>query len=405
MRGFQESAFMTHPNKQIGVRATYMRGGTSKGVFFEPDDLPAEAQKDAASRDAFLLRVVGSPDPYGKHIDGMGGATSSTSKVVFVSRSTRDDCDVEYLFGAVAVEAPVIDWSGNCGNLTSAVGPFAIQRGLVDAPRDGLAVVRIWQANIGKKIIAHVPMSEGEVQELGEFELDGVTFPAAEIKLEFLDPGADEDGEGGAMFPTGRRVDTIEVPGIGRIEATLINAGNPTIFVDAQTLGFKGTELQDAINSDAAVLARCESIRAHATVAMGLAASAAEDTEKRPHTPKLAFVAPPRGYTSSSGKAVNADEIDLCARIFSMGKLHHAMTGTGAVAIAVAAAIPGTVVSRLAGSGREEVRFGHPSGSLLVGAAASQEGGEWIVRKATMSRSARRLMEGLVFVPSNWKSK
>ncbi|MCG2594416.1 2-methylaconitate cis-trans isomerase PrpF [Ramlibacter sp. XY19] len=393
-------------SRQIGVRATYMRGGTSKGVFFEPADLPAEARDNPALRDAFLLRVVGSPDRYRQHIDGMGGATSSTSKVVLASRSSRGDSDVDYLFGAVSVEKPVIDWSGNCGNLTSAVGPFAIARGLVDAPRDGVATVRIWQANIGKKIVAYVPMAGGEVQETGSFELDGVTFPAAEIRLEFLDPGAEDDGDGGAMFPTGRKVDQLQVPDVGAIEATLINAGNPTIFVDAAALGFRGTELQADVNGDATVLARCETIRAHATVAMGLAKTAEEATEKRPHTPKLAFVASPAAYVAASGKRVAVDDIDLCARIFSMGKLHHAMTGTGAVAIAVAAAIPGTVVARvLGGAGaREEVRFGHPSGALTVGASASEIDGEWQVAKATMSRSARRLMDGVVFVPSNYAS-
>ncbi len=394
---------MTQTLRQIPVRATYMRGGTSKGVFFTPDDLPAEVRENPAARDAFLLRVVGSPDKYRQHIDGMGGATSSTSKVVLVSRSSREDCDVDYLFGAVSIEKAVIDWSGNCGNLTSAVGPFALQRGLVQTPRCGTATVRIWQANIGKKIVAHVPVTDGEVQELGDFELDGVTFPAAEIKLEFLEPGAEDDSGGGAMFPTGRKIDTIDVPGVGKVEATLINAGNPTIFVDAATLGFNGTELQPDVNTDLAVLRRCESIRAHATVAMGLAASATEATEKRPHTPKLAFVAPPAAYTASSGKTVNAEDVDLCARIFSMGKLHHAMTGTGAVAIAVAAAIRGTVVSRLLGEGsRDEVRFGHPSGTLTVGAAAAESAGEWTVEKATMSRSARRLMEGNVFVPADY---
>lgn len=388
-------------SSQIGIRATYMRGGTSKGVFFTPDDLPESAQKPGAVRDALLLRVTGSPDPYGKQIDGMGGATSSTSKVVIIGPSTRDDCDVDYLFGAVAIESPVVDWSGNCGNLTSAVGPFAIARGLVKAPANGVATVRIWQANIQKKIIAHVTMRNGEVQETGDFELDGVTFPAAEIKLEFLDPGADEDGEGGAMFPTGRMIDKLAVPGIGDVEATLINAGNPTIFVDAKTLGLTGSELQPAINNDAALLARCEAVRAHATVAMGLAATAREATEKRPHTPKLAFVAQPLGYTSSSGKAVEPKDIDLCARIFSMGKLHHAMTGTGAVAIAVASAIPGTLVSRVLGGGQHgEVRFGHPSGTLMVGAEAQEQDGTWLVTKALMSRSARRLMDGQVYVPA-----
>jgi len=393
-------------SKQIGIRATYMRGGTSKGVFFTPDDLPAPARQPGAARDALMLRVTGSPDPYGKQIDGMGGATSSTSKVVIVGPSARPDCDVDYLFGAVAIESPVVDWSGNCGNLTSAVGPFAIERGLVSAPENGIAVVRIWQANIQKKIIAHVPMCDGQVQETGDFELDGVTFPAAEIKLEFLEPGADEDGEGGAMFPTGNMIDKLDVPGVGVVEATLINAGNPTIFVDAVTLGLSGSELQPRVNTDAELLAKAEAIRANATVAMGLAATAAEATEKRPHTPKLAFVALPTGYTAASGKDVSSSDMDLCARIFSMGKLHHAMTGTGAVAIAVAAAIPGTLVSRALGGGRrDEVRFGHPSGTLKVGADAAEQDGTWAVTKALMSRSARRLMEGQVFVSSDWLPK
>ena len=393
-------------SKQIGIRATYMRGGTSKGVFFTPDDLPAPARQPGAARDALMLRVTGSPDPYGKQIDGMGGATSSTSKVVIVGPSVRPDCDVDYLFGAVAIESPVVDWSGNCGNLTSAVGPFAIERGLVSAPENGIAIVRIWQANIQKKIIAHVPMCDGQVQETGDFELDGVTFPAAEIKLEFLEPGADEDGEGGAMFPTGNMIDKLDVPGVGVVEATLINAGNPTIFVDAVTLGLSGSELQPRVNTDAELLAKAETIRANATVAMGLAATAAEATEKRPHTPKLAFVARPTGYTASSGKDVSSSDMDLCARIFSMGKLHHAMTGTGAVAIAVAAAIPGTLVSRVLGGGRrDEVRFGHPSGTLKVGADAAEQDGTWAVTKALMSRSARRLMDGQVFVSADWSPK
>ncbi len=386
--------------QQIAVRATYMRGGTSKGVFFTPADLPASARHDPAARDRLMLRVIGSPDPYGKHIDGMGAATSSTSKVVLVSKSERPGCDVDYLFGAVSIESPVVDWSGNCGNLTSAVGPFAIRRGLVDAPRDGVATVRIWQANIGKRIIAHVPMREGEVVELGDFELDGVAFPAAEIRLEFLDPGAGEDGECGAMFPTGHRTDRLEVPGIGTLEATLINAGNPSIFIDAGAVGLHGTEMPPEIDGNAALLERLERIRAHATVAMGLAASPEEATASRPHTPKIAFVSPPAAYTASSGKPVNAGDVDLVARIMSMGKAHHAMTGTGAVAIAVASTIPGTIVHRLlAGGTSGRVRFGHPSGTLVVGAEAAESNGDWTVTKAIMSRSARRLMDGQVFVP------
>jgi probable AcnD-accessory protein PrpF len=384
---------------QLRIPAVYMRGGTSKGVFFRRVDLPA----DPAARDRLLLRVIGSPDPYGKQIDGMGAATSSTSKVVLLARSDRDDCDVDYLFGQVAIDRPVIDWSGNCGNLTAAVGPFAVSEGLVEAPRDGFAVVRIWQANIGKRIVAHVPMRDGLVVEEGDFELDGVTFPAAEVRIEFLDPGASEDGGGGAMLPTGKVAETLEVPGIGSLEATLINAGNPTIFVAAAAIGLAGDELQGAINGDAALLARCEAIRAHGAVRMGLAGSASEATQKRPHTPKLAFVAPPRPYVASSGKRVEAADIDINARILSMGVLHHAMTGTGAVAIAVAAAIPGTVVERTARRDRKPgvLRFGHPSGTLSVGAEALSKDGEWIVTKAVLSRSARRLMEGWVRVPAN----
>ena len=385
--------------KQLRIPAVYMRGGTSKGVFFLAQDLP----DDPMERDRILMRVIGSPDRYGKHTDGMGGATSSTSKVVILSKSRRADCDVDYLFGQVAIDKPLIDWSGNCGNLSAAVGPFAIGTGLLDTPADGMATVRIWQANIRKKIVNHVPMSGGEVQELGDFELDGVAFPAAEVQLEFLDP-ADDEGDGGhangSTFPTGNHIDRLDVPGIGTIEATLINAGNPTAFVDAESLGLKGTELQPDVNGDKRLLARAETVRALATVAMGLAATPEETTSKRQHTPKLAFVAKPAGYTTSDGRRVEAGSIDLLARIFSMGVLHHAMTGTGAVAIAAAAAIPGTIVHRTAPVGGDGlVRFGHPSGTLKVGAEVERDGKRWRVTKVMMSRSARRLMEGFVRVP------
>ena len=382
---------------QSKIQAVYMRGGTSKGVFFRPDWLPA----DAALRDRVLLRVIGSPDPYGQQIDGMGGATSSTSKVVIVGASSRADCDVDYRFGQVAIDKPVVDWSGNCGNLTSAVAPFAIAQGLVDAPRDGIATVRIWQANINAKIVAHVPMHNGEVVEEGDFELDGVTFPAAEIRIEFLDPAGDGDDAGGAMFPTGNASDVLDIPGVGPIEMTMINAGNPAIFIDAASLGLAGSELQRDVNGDSALLRKAEAIRAHASVRMGLAKSAEEATQLRPHTPKLAFVAKPSSYVASSGKEIDASTLDINARIFSMGKLHHAMTGTGAVAIAVAAVIPGTLVNRIVPESNGAVRFGHPSGSLEVGAEAQQKDGAWAVTKAIMSRSARRLMEGFVFVPSS----
>jgi len=384
--------------RQLRIPAVYMRGGTSKGVFFIAGDLPA----DPAQRDRTLLRVIGSPDRYGKHIDGMGGATSSTSKVVILSKSARPDCDVDYLFGQVAIDQPVVDWSGNCGNLSAAVGPFAISSGLVQAPTDGTATVRIWQANIAKKIIAHVQMAGGEVLESGDFELDGVAFPAAEIRLEFLDPAADEEGGGtGAMFPTGRQIDTLDVPILGRIEATLINAGNPTIFVEAASLGLRGTELQGAVNGDKELLALAEAVRAHGAVAMGLVKTPQDATAKRPHTPKLAFVARPADYVASDGKLVQAQSVDLLARIFSMGQLHHAMTGTGAVAIAAAAGIPGTIVHRLGLGGTDgRVRFGHPSGSLTVGAEAVEQADGWTVSKVVMSRSARRLMEGWVRIPA-----
>ena len=385
---------------QIRIPATYMRGGTSKGVFFNLSDLPQPAQVPGGARDRLLLRVIGSPDPYGKHTDGMGGATSSTSKTVILDKSDRPDHDVDYLFGQVSIDRPFVDWSGNCGNLTAAVGSFAIASGLVDAqriPENGIAVVRIWQANIHKTIIAHVPIANGEVQETGDFELDGVTFPAAEVQVEFIDPA----DAGGAMFPTGNLVDDLEVPSIGTFKATMINAGIPTIFLDAAAIGYIGTELQDAINGDNAALSMFETIRAHGALRMGLISDVAE-AAGRQHTPKVAFVAPPQDYLASSGKQIAAAQIDLNVRALSMGKLHHAMMGTAAVAIGTAAAIPGTLVNLAAGGGdRNSVTFGHPSGTLKVGAAASRKGGEWTVDKVVMSRSARVLMEGWVRIPGD----
>ncbi|MFB4393542.1 MULTISPECIES: 2-methylaconitate cis-trans isomerase PrpF [unclassified Pseudomonas] len=389
---------------QIRIPATYIRGGTSKGVFFRLQDLPERARQPGPARDALLLRVIGSPDPYAKQIDGMGGATSSTSKTVILAASTRPGHDVDYLFGQVSIDKAFVDWSGNCGNLSAAVGSFAIASGLVDPariPQDGIATVRIWQANIGKTIVAHVPITGGEVQETGDFELDGVTFPAAEVQLEFVDPAADEGDGGGAMFPTGNLVDDLEVPGVGTFKATMINAGIPTIFINAADIGYTGTELQDAINGDVEALARFETIRAYGAVRMGLIEQV-DDAARRQHTPKVAFVAPPSAYVASSGKAVAAADIDLLVRALSMGKLHHAMMGTAAVAIGTAAAIPGTLVNLAAGGGeRSAVRFGHPSGTLRVGAEARQVNGEWTVTKAIMSRSARVLMEGWVRVPGD----
>lgn len=392
-----------HSAPQIRIPATYLRGGTSKGVFFRLDDLPAPAQQPGPARDALLLRVLGSPDPYGKQIDGMGNASSSTSKAVILSRSTRPGHDVDYLFGQVSIDQPFVDWSGNCGNLSAAVGPCAIHMGLIDAariPLNGNLTVRIWQANIGKTIVAHVPITHGQVQETGDFELDGVTFAAAEVALEFLDP-ADEEDAGGSMFPTGNVVDTLEVPGIGSFAATLIHAGIPTIFLNAQDTGYAGTELQGDLNEDKVALARFEAIRAHGALRMGLIQQLSE-AATRQHTPKIAFVAPPASYTASSGKAIDAKDIDLLVRALSMGQLHHAMMGTAAVAIGTAAAIPGTLVNLAAGGGvRSSVRFGHPSGTLRVGAEAAQVSSQWKVTKALMSRSARILMEGWVRVPGD----
>ena len=389
------------PCAQLRIPATYMRGGTSKGVFFRLEDLPKPAQTPGAARDAFLMRVIGSPDPYGKHTDGMGGATSSTSKTVILSKSSKPDHDVDYLYGQVSIDTAFVDWSGNCGNLSAAVGPFAITHGLIDpsrVPHDGTCTVRIWQANIGKTILAQVPVTNGQVQETGDFELDGVTFPAAEIVLEFLDP-SDDEGEGGSMFPTGNLVDELEVPGIGLLKATMITAGIPTVFVNAADIGFDGSELQSAINDNQAALAKLEAIRVAGALRMGLIQSA-EEAATRQHTPKVAFVAPPKTYVSSAGKSIEADSIDLNVRAMSMGKLHHAMMGTASVAIATAAAVPGTLVNLAAGGGeREAVRFGHPSGTMRVGAALTRVDDQWTVTRAVMSRSARVLMEGWVRVP------
>lgn len=387
---------MSDTEFQTSVRAMQMRGGTSKGTFFLRGDLPTEPK----SRDALLLRVVGSPDPYRQHIDGMGGATSSTSKVVVIDRSHRTDCDVDYWFGQVSIDQALVDWSGNCGNLSSAVGPFAIHRGLVKPLQDGLTTVRIWQANIQKRIVAHVPVKDGQVVEMGDFWLDGVAFPAAEIALEFLDPGAGDDGEAsGPMFPTGKAMDVLHVPGFGALNVTMVVAGNPAVFVAAHALGLKGTELQGDLNQDASLMARLELVRSHAAVRMGLGKSPEQVSRERQHTPKLAFFAPPATYQASDGKLVDKTQVDILARILSMGRLHHAMTGTGAVGIAAAAAVPGTVLSELLGGPRETLVFGHPSGRLRVGASVRTEGGLTVVTQVMLSRSARRLMDGVVFVP------
>lgn len=385
---------------QIKIPAVYYRGGTSKGIFFKLGDLPAAAREPGGARDKILLRVIGSPDPYGKQIDGLGNGSSSTSKAVIIDKSSREGHDVDYLFGQVAIDKPFVDWSGNCGNLTAAVGAFAVSQGLIDpakVPQNGICTVHIWQKNIGKTIIAHIPITNGEVQETGSFELDGVTFPAAEVQIEFLNPA---DGEGD-MFPTGNPVDELDVPGIGRLKATLINSGIPTIFVNAADIAFTGTELQDDINNDAAALEKLETLRAYGALKMGLIKGLSE-AAARQHTPKIAWVAAPEDYVSSGGKTIKAADIDILVRAMSMGKLHHAMMGTASVAVATAAAVPGTLVNLAAGGGeRSQVVFGHPSGTLRVGATAEMRNGKWTVVKASMSRSARIIMEGFVRVPGD----
>ncbi len=382
------------PTETLAIAATLMRGGTSKGLFFRPSDLPAEP----AARDALLLRAIGSPDPYARHIDGLGGASSSTSKVVLVQRSARPGCDVDYLFGQVAIDRPLIDWSGSCGNLAAAVGPFALHAGLLDpAPAEGLATVRIWQANLGQRIVAHVPMRGGQVQELGGFVLDGVPFPAAEIRLDFLDPAG---GGGLPLLPTGRAQDVLQVPGLGSVPATLVNSGNATVIVPAASLGLAGTELPRALNADAALLARCEAVRAQGAVAMGLAATPAQATRERPATPKLALVGAPAGYVASDGRAVAAGQMDVLVRMVSMGQFHHALPGTGAIALASAAALPGTLLAPGSGAGGAGLRMGHPAGCIETEAEAAQDaGGVWRIRRVSVSRSARRLMTGQVWVP------
>ncbi|WP_306330928.1 2-methylaconitate cis-trans isomerase PrpF [Vibrio injensis] len=391
--------------RQIKIPATYLRGGTSNGVFFKLSDLPIDAQSSGEYRDRLLLRVIGSPDAYGKQIDGMGGGSSSTSKVALISKSQQADHDVDYLFGQVAIDQPQIDWSGNCGNLSAAVGPFAIEAGLIDPariPEQGVVAVKVWQTNIKKTLIIHVPIVNGQVQEIGDFQLDGVAFPAAEIQVEFIDPA---EGQG-AIFPTGNLRDCLSIPGLGDVEVTLINAGIPTIFLDAHRLGYQGDEGQEVVNADLEMLAKLEMIRAYGALKMGLIEHL-EQAKARQHTPKIAFVAPSKAYLTSSGKQIKSAEVDLLVRALSMGKLHHAMMGTAAVAIAAAACVPGTLVNQTAGGGqRSQVTFGHPSGTLTVGATIEgmiiegQTQPVWQITKAVMSRSARILMEGSVRVPA-----
>jgi len=378
----------------VAFPATFMRGGTSKGVFFRDGVLPA----DPALRDAILLAVLGGPDQYKRQIDGLGGASSSTSKAVIVGPSRRPDADVDYLFGQVSIDRAFVDYSGNCGNLSGAVGPYAIAQGLVPAV-EGITVVRIWQVNTNRLIIAHVPVRGGQPLEEGTFHLDGVPTPGAEIVVDFVDPGGSLTG---ALLPTGNVVDVLDVADVGRVRATLLDAATAMVFVHAADLGLTGTEQRQQVDADAALLARVEAIRAAGAVAMGLAATVEEATANRPGTPKIAFVSPPRAHVAAGGATIATDEIDFVARCFSMGTMHHAFVATGAVAAAVAAVLPGTVVNEVAplGSrGSATVRFAHASGVVRIGAAVEQRNGTSTASTVRVSRTARRIMHGEVFVP------
>jgi len=381
--------------QHITFPAVFMRGGTSKGIFFRGGVLPEEPKL----RDAILLRALGSPDPYKRQIDGLGGASSSTSKAVIVSRSDRPGIDVDYLFAQVDVERPLIDYTANCGNLSGAVGPFAISEGLVEAI-DGTTSVRIWQVNTSRLIVAHVPVRDGEPVEEGAYVIDGVPFPSAEIALDFYDPGGSVTGK---LLPTGNAVDELDVPAVGVLRVTLLDAATITVFVRANDVGLVGTELRPQVDGDVALLAKLESIRAAAAVRLGLAANAQEATRRRPGTPKLALVAAPARYRTAGGIDIEAEQVDFVARMISMGTLHHAFPGTGAICAAVAAAIPGTVVNEVAcvAPGREHsITFGHTSGTIRIGVTLAERDAIWHAEKARVSRSARRIMQGEVCIPA-----
>jgi hypothetical protein len=391
------AAMTAAPSPQVPVRAVLMRGGTSRGVFFRRQDIPGPG----ALRDRLIQRVFGSPDPYGAQIDGLGGALSTTSKVVVVGPSSEPDCDVDYFFGQVDITRPLVDYTGSCGNLSAAVGPFAIDEGLV-AATGAMTTVRIWQVNTKKRIIAHVPTEAGTAAVDGAFTIDGVPFPGARIQLDNLDPGGTLTG---GLLPTGSAVDVLDVPGLGRIETTLVDASNPVVIVRASDLGLRGDELAEDVDAHPELLRKIEAIRACGAVAMGLAASAEEATRRRPGTPKITFVAEPRAYRTQRGTSVASDDVTLLSRIMSMGTLHRTHAATGAVAVAAAALVRGSIayaVARRATEGPEqEVRIGHPSGVLPVGARVVQANGRWVCEKGITYRTARRLMEGWAFVPAS----
>jgi 2-methylaconitate cis-trans-isomerase PrpF len=381
---------------QHRIRAVVMRGGTSRAVFFHQADLPV----DPEIRDRVILKIYGGGDPYGRQIDGLGGATSVTSKTAIIGPASVPDADVDYTFGQVSVGKPLIDYGGNCGNISSAVGPFAIEEGLVRAT-DPVTQVRIWQTNTRKRIIAHVPTAGGVPQAEGEHSIDGVPGAGALILLEFLNPGGSMTGR---LLPTGHPTDALDVPGVGGVTVSLIDAANPVVFIRPSDLGLTGLETAERVDGDPALLSRIEAVRAHAAVRMGLAPNAAEASAKSPGVPKIAFVTSPQEYIAADGRVVAPAGIEVVGRIMTMGRLHRAYALTGAICTAVAAQVEGTLVheaARAARSGERSVRIGHPSGVIEIGVDVRRSDGAWIVEKVTTQRTARRLMEGAALIPAS----
>ncbi|AUH53582.1 hypothetical protein CXB49_08800 [Chromobacterium sp. ATCC 53434] len=360
--------------------ATLMRGGTSKGLFIRADALP----EDTACWEPMLLRALGSPDPHGLQLDGLGAGLSSTSKVVILSPSRRENCDVDCLFGQVALREARIDWSGNCGNLASAVPLFAVMEGLA-RPGDGVATLSIWQANVGKRILAELEIFNGQPVCQGDFRIDGIATPGAPIRLRFLDPVGGCSGE---LFPTGRLIDELKLPDGSHVEATLVDAGNPTLFVRARDFGLQGHERNGEI--ELAALRRLELARATASVAMGLASDIFEAERERPGTPRISFLAPSR-----------EPERQIEARVLSGRRLHHAYSGTGAIALACACAVEGTLAAELAGGAVRgmPLTFGHAGGQQTLEAVLGLGELGWTVDEVVMTRTARPLMRGEAFIP------
>ena len=363
---------------QQKVRAVYMRGGTSRAIFFHERDLPAPGPE----RDHILLASIGSPDPYGRQIDGLGGGISSLSKACIIGPPTMRGADVDYTFAQVEVREASVDYTGNCGNCSGAVGPFAIDEGLVPA-REGETLVRIHNTNTKKLIVAHVPVSNGEAAVTGDFELPGIPGKGARIALDFVDPGGAGTGK---LLPTGKPREII-----AGVEASCVDASNAVVFVRAGDIGLKGTETPTEVDANRDVTQRLEAIRVAAAERMGMPVSNA--------TPKVAIVAPATPFTALDGVKYRADQVDVVARIMSMGNCHRAFALTGAMCLAVAARIEGTVVREAAGACPGDVRLGHPSGVVPIDAAVTVRDGSPWAERVTVYRTARRLMEGFVRIP------